>query len=164
MCIDTHKGAFMSRIRRNQHNSIFGGVISGIAHHLNAPVGLLRVVAIVATFLSGGAALGLYALLWWLMPLESREPVEPSVWEERSDGTFSAPFERTYTDRKFLGVAGGLARYWGVDALWTRLALIVTCASVPWLGIGIYLTLAIAMKGPAQKLFNAPFTTVRQKS
>ena len=67
------------------------------------------------------------------MPLESQEPVEPSIWEERSDGTFSAPFERTYTDRKFLGVAGGLARYWGVDALWTRLALIVTCASVPWL-------------------------------
>ena len=154
----------MSKLRRSNRDSIFGGVISGIAHQLNAPVGLLRVVAIIATFLSAGAALGIYALLWWLMPLESQEPVEPSIWEERSDGSFSAPFERTYTDRKFLGVAGGLARYWGIDALWTRLALVVTCASIPWLGIGLYFTLAIAMKGPAQKLFDAPFTTVREKS
>ena len=151
----------MSHLTRSSTDCIFGGVVSGISKKLNAPVGLLRLIAIVATVLSGGTAIGLYLLLWWLIPLESQEPVEPSIWEKRADGTFSAPFERTHQDRKFLGVAGGLARYWGIDALWARLGFIVLAGVNPWLGLGLYLGLSVAMKAPQQKLFNAPFTTVR---
>ena len=125
----------MGHLRRSNQNAIFGGVVSGISQMLNAPVGLLRAVAVVATLLSAGAMIGIYLLLWWLLPAENQDPVEPSIWEKRPDGTFSAPFERTQRDRKFLGVAGGLARYWGVDALWPRLGLVALTALNLWIGI-----------------------------
>ena len=152
----------MVHITRSSQDAIFGGVISGISQALNAPVGLLRAVAIVATLLSAGAMLGLYLLLWWLLPVEHQEPVEPSIWEKRADGTFSAPFERTQRNRKFLGVAGGLARYWGIDALWPRLGFVALTALNLWVGLSVYLALSVFMKAPQQKLFNAPFTGMRE--
>jgi phage shock protein PspC (stress-responsive transcriptional regulator) len=151
----------MGQLTRNSTDSIFGGVISGISQKLDAPVGLLRLVAVISAFLSAGATIGLYLLLWWLLPLDSAGPVEASIWEKRSDGTFSAPFERTQRDRKILGVAGGLARYWGIDAVWPRLGFIVLCTLSLWIGFALYLGLSIFMKAPQQKLFHAPFTSVR---
>jgi len=151
----------MRHITRSSQDCIFGGVISGLSQTFNAPVGLLRLVAVVATLLSAGAMIGLYLLLWWLLPMDNREPLEPSIWEKRTDGTFSAPFERTQRDRKFLGVAGGLARYWGVDTLWPRLGFVALTTVNLWVGVGMYLALSVFMKAPQQKLFHAPFTGVR---
>ena len=153
----------MERLTRNSTDCIFGGVISGISRKLNAPVGLLRFVTVIATFLSAGAVIGLYLLLWWLLPLDnSSGPIEASIWEKRSDGSFSAPFERSQRDRKFLGVAGGLARYWGIDTVWPRLGFIALTAVNLWIGLGLYLGLSVMMKAPHQKLFHAPFTNVRE--
>ena len=151
----------MRSFTRSSQDSIFGGVISGISQTFNAPVGLLRMIAIIATFLSAGATLGLYLLMWWLVPLDKHDTIEPSIWEKRADGSFSAPFERTHRDRKFLGVAGGLARYWGIDALWPRLGFIALAALSLWISVGIYIALSLVMRGPQQKLFDAPFTGVR---
>ena len=149
---------------RRKHDRILGGVLAGLAESISAPLGLIRAVFILSVVMSAGAALGLYVLLWWLLPEEGTTHVEPSVWQEQPDGRFSAPFERTQLDRKCLGVAGGLARYWGVDALWIRLAFIAGTLSVTWIAPLAYVALALCMKGPRHRVFNAPFTSVRPRS
>lgn len=148
----------------SRQQGIFGGVLAGLATRLGAPIGLVRLVFMLSVIMSAGASVGLYLLLWWLLPEAGKVPVEPSVWQEQPDGRFSAPFERTQQDKKVLGVAGGLARYWGVDALWIRLAFIVTALTVHWVALVAYLAFALCMKSPRQRVFDAPFTSVRPKS
>ncbi|GAB3139947.1 ATP-binding protein [Marisediminicola antarctica] len=54
---------------RRPRAAVLGGVCAGLADHLGVPVGRMRLLAIVLTFLGGAGAL-LYLWLWALTPLE----------------------------------------------------------------------------------------------
>jgi len=66
---------------RRPRTAVLGGVCAGLADHLGAPVGRMRLIAIVLTFVGGAGAL-LYLWLWALTPLEKAadggEPVRRS--------------------------------------------------------------------------------------
>jgi phage shock protein C len=132
--LNTRRSFPLSRSSR----SCLGGVCGGLARYFNISADVMRLTWLAAIFL-GGLPVGFYLILWWLMPHELRMPVEPSIWQPKGE-RLQAPFERTRHDRVFLGVCGGLARFWGVEATWLRLALVV----VTLLSVGAAVVLYIA--------------------
>lgn len=58
------------KFRRNVLNKVIGGVCSGLADYFNIDVVLVRVI-FAASFLFAGVGLGLYLLLWILVPADN---------------------------------------------------------------------------------------------
>lgn len=69
---------------------VFGGVCAGVAAHLDVPVTVVRVAAVVLTF-TGGAGVLLYAWLWATTPIADETALKPlkSVLTAPSTGTTS---------------------------------------------------------------------------
>lgn len=55
------------KLRRNVVNKVIGGVCAGLADYFGVDVVLVRAI-FAASFLFAGAGLGLYLVLWILMP------------------------------------------------------------------------------------------------
>lgn len=55
------------RFTRDLSNGIVGGVCSGLANYFGIDVRLIRVVVFALIFL-GGTGLGIYLLMWILLP------------------------------------------------------------------------------------------------
>lgn len=55
------------RLYRNVTNKVIGGVCSGLAEYFSLDVVLVRAI-FAASFLFAGLGLGLYLVLWILMP------------------------------------------------------------------------------------------------
>ena len=66
---------------RRPRAAVLGGVCAGLAEHLGAPVGRMRLLATVLTFLGGAGAL-LYLWMWALTPLE--KPADGAAAVQRS--------------------------------------------------------------------------------
>ena len=58
------------KFRRNALNKVIGGVCSGLADYFNIDVVLVRII-FAASFLFAGVGLGLYLLLWILVPADN---------------------------------------------------------------------------------------------
>lgn len=58
------------RLRRNALNKVIAGVCSGLADYFDVDVVLVRAI-FVASFLFAGVGLGLYLVLWILMPVNN---------------------------------------------------------------------------------------------
>lgn len=58
------------KFRRNALNKVVGGVCSGLANYFDIDVVLVRVL-FAASFLFAGVGLGLYLLLWILVPADN---------------------------------------------------------------------------------------------
>lgn len=56
---------------RSFSNRLFGGVCGGLAAAIPLNAWIWRLIFVLLTVLTGGAAAMAYLLLWWLMPLES---------------------------------------------------------------------------------------------
>lgn len=56
------------RLYRNIDDALLGGVLSGIATYINAPVLAIRLAFVLALFFSLGAAIIVYIVLWILLP------------------------------------------------------------------------------------------------
>ena len=65
------------RLQRSRRNRIIGGVASGVAEHLGAPIWAVR-LTFVAMVLAAGFGLVVYLLLWLLAPLEPADAAPPS--------------------------------------------------------------------------------------
>lgn len=57
-----------SRLTRQPHNRILGGVASGVATFVGAPISLVRSLFLASLFLTGGLFAVAYLLLWLLLP------------------------------------------------------------------------------------------------
>ena len=79
-----------SRLRREREGRLLGGVCVGIARHVGVDPLLVRVV-FVASAAAGGVGVGVYLLLWALLP----------------EGTNEAPVRRLRTGRAEVEVAAG---------------------------------------------------------
>lgn len=58
------------RMRRSTTDKMLGGVCGGLARDLGADVALLRVIVLVLTLVSGGAAALVYLAAWLVAPAE----------------------------------------------------------------------------------------------
>ncbi len=52
---------------RDGKNNVFGGVCAGVANHYAIPVAAVRIVWFVLT-LTAGVGLGVYIILWLILP------------------------------------------------------------------------------------------------
>lgn len=57
----------MKRLRRNSKNRIIGGVCGGLADYFNIDVVLIRAI-LLASVLFAGVGVGLYLILWIIVP------------------------------------------------------------------------------------------------
>ncbi len=61
-------GCHKSGLRRNTSNDVLGGVCSGIAAKVDLEPNLVRVLTVLAVFLTGSLVFWLYILLWMTLP------------------------------------------------------------------------------------------------
>ena len=73
--------------------------------------------------------------------------------ESKPGSTSYKQFRRSSTDRKILGVCGGLADYFGVDPSMMRLLYVILCLASFGAGLVLYLLLAIIV--PDDRAYNA---------
>lgn len=57
------------RLKRNMTNKVLGGVCSGLADYFDVDVTLIRAV-VASSIIFAGVGLGLYLVLWLLVPTE----------------------------------------------------------------------------------------------
>lgn len=57
------------RLKRNINNKIVGGVCSGLAEYFNIDITLMRALA-ASSMIFAGVGLGLYLILWIVLPIE----------------------------------------------------------------------------------------------
>lgn len=56
--------------RTDVTDDMFGGVCGGIAEYLNVDSNVVRMIAVAAAFLTGGAAVLAYIVAWFIIPSE----------------------------------------------------------------------------------------------
>ncbi len=138
----THYG----RLTRSS-NGYIAGICEGLGRNYGINPTVIRLIWLAAVLFFGTGIL-LYLVLWWIVPHEDAVPVDPTIWRQLPDGRHVAPLQRTSSDRKLLGVCGGLARYWRVDPSLLRLAML-SLATVSFGLVAIaYLVAAMFIPGP----------------
>jgi phage shock protein C len=70
------------QLRRPTTDRQIAGVASGLGRYFNVDPTLIRVIFAVATVLTGGLALLVYPVMWFLMP---EEPPEAAAWPHPAD-------------------------------------------------------------------------------
>ncbi len=140
-----HRITRTDRLTRSD-DGYLAGVCEGLGRYLGVNPALVRLAWIVAVLFFGTGIL-LYLALWWLMPHELNQPLEPTVWIRGRNGSHP-PLQRTVNDRKFLGVCGGLGRRYGIDPALVRLGTLFLFAASGGLVLVAYLVMAIALPVP----------------
>ncbi len=125
-------------------DGLVAGVCEGIARRFGVSSLLVRLLWLGAVLLFGTGVL-LYLVMWWIVPREDRVPVETTAWEQLPDGRRRPYFRRTTVDRKLLGVCGGFARRFGVDASLVRLGVLTAATMSAGLVLIAYLVAALLM-------------------
>ncbi len=103
-------------IRRSARYAQIGGVCSGYALSAGHSIILLRILAVLALFCSGGLVGMLYVAAWMIVP---GAETGPEGWEQASkedESLFRDPHNKV-----FAGVCGALANYFQADVSLVRL-------------------------------------------
>ena len=98
--------------------------------------------------------LGMAIIYYHQTKPDTAETPEGSESNEQNAG--NAPykqFRRSSTDKKILGVCGGLADYFGIDPSMMRLLYVILCLASFGAGLVLYLLLAIIV--PDDRAYNA---------
>lgn len=61
-------GIYKTGIRRQSRDEVLGGVCSGLAMQFGTTPHLMRVLAVLALFCTGGTAVLIYVALWIVLP------------------------------------------------------------------------------------------------
>ncbi|GAA1432354.1 hypothetical protein GCM10009616_21640 [Microlunatus lacustris] len=82
------------RLTRSRHDKVVAGVCGGVARYFNVDPSLVRILTVVATLLTSGAALLVYLVAVMVMPED--EPVGPPpgpapVWPPQPPAATSGP-------------------------------------------------------------------------
>lgn len=137
------------RMTRSPHGYL-GGVCEGLGERFGVEPNLLRVGWLIATFIFGTGAL-LYIALWWLLPTKDDASFDATIWVNQGENPHP-PLARTEIDKKILGVCGGLARRWELDATMVRLAALSLLVLTGPLAVLVYLVAAALIPGPDRLL------------
>jgi phage shock protein PspC (stress-responsive transcriptional regulator) len=68
----TRRFASPARLTRSQDDRILGGVMGGVARHISANPLHVRLLFAASVLLSLGITLGVYLLVWLILPAEPR--------------------------------------------------------------------------------------------
>lgn len=100
----------------------------------------------------------------WAMNTNTVNPEDTTTESERNTAEHG-PLRRDYTDRMLGGVAGGLARYFGVDPMLVRIAFAVLTV-VGGAGIPLYLAglLLIPDEGSDQSIAGSIIESLQSRS
>jgi phage shock protein C len=76
------------KLYRSRVNRMVAGVCGGIAEHTNVDPTVVRVLFVVLAFVTGGAALLAYPVLWVIVP---ETPQQPAAWTPTGPTTPPTP-------------------------------------------------------------------------
>ncbi len=107
------------RLMRSRTDRTCAGVCGGLAEYIDWDPTIVRLLWILALFLSGGMALFAYLVFWIVMP-------EAPAYS-RADAGFAHArrLTRSRDERMISGVCGGLAEYLGMDTTLMRVLWVV---------------------------------------
>ena len=107
------------RLMRSRSDRTCAGVCGGLAEYIDWDPTIVRLLWILAIFLSSGMALFAYLVLWIVMP-EAPSYAQASVGTAR-DGRLT----RSRDQRMLAGVCGGLAEFLSMDITLMRVLWVV---------------------------------------
>ncbi len=76
------------RLYRSRTNRMLGGVLGGIAEYSNLDPTVVRLLFVLLAFLTGGAALLAYPIVWVIVP---EAPQQPTTWTPTAPTPPEAP-------------------------------------------------------------------------
>ena len=107
------------RLMRSRTDRTCAGVCGGLAEYIDWDPTIVRLLWILALFLSGGMALFAYLVFWIVMP---EAPAHSSAYAGYARGR---RLTRSRDERMISGVCGGLAEYLGMDTTLMRVLWVV---------------------------------------
>lgn len=107
------------RLMRSRTDRTCAGVCGGLAEYIDWDPTIIRLLWILALFLSGGMALFAYLVFWVVMP------EAPAYAGEEAAFSQGQRLTRSRGERMLAGVCGGLAEYLGMDATLMRVLWVV---------------------------------------
>ena len=107
------------RLMRSRTDRTCAGVCGGLAAYIDWDPTIVRLLWILALFLSGGMALFAYLVLWVVMP------EAPAYARTDSDLAGARRLTRSRGERMLAGVCGGLAEFLGMDVTLMRLLWVI---------------------------------------
>jgi phage shock protein C len=140
------------RLYRSTTDRAVAGVAGGLGEYFGVDPGVIRVVWLIASLLTLGIALVIYALLAWILP---KEPPEYAAIKITPRGDLwprlkSNPIVLWGALLLLIGallLAGNLGLLpWRIDALWRSLTSILAPALL--IGLGLYLVLVFLGRAP----------------
>ena len=107
------------RLMRSRTDRTCAGVCGGLAEYIDWDPTIVRLLWILALFLSGGMALFAYLVFWIVMP--------EAPAHAHADAGFARAnrLTRSRSERMLAGVCGGLAEYLGMDTTLMRVLWVV---------------------------------------
>lgn len=84
------------RLERSRNNRMLGGVCGGLATYLNMDPTLIRVLAALVTFLTGGFPILLYVIALLVMPEEGSQPPQQRFYPPVTPGQQAPPPGQAY--------------------------------------------------------------------
>ena len=84
------------RLTRDKNEGMLGGVCAGIAARYGYDLGLVRLIWVLATVLTGGTGIVIYVAAWVLLPAADAATSSPSMGDRRREfsGEVTAAAER----------------------------------------------------------------------
>jgi phage shock protein C len=67
------------KLYRSRTDRKIAGVLGGVAEYANVDPTAMRVIFLLAAFLTGGTALIAYPLMWLVMPEAPADPIAPTT-------------------------------------------------------------------------------------
>ena len=107
------------RLMRSRAERTCAGVCGGLAEYIDWDPTIVRLLWILALFLSGGMALFAYLAFWIVMP------EAPAYTQGDAAFTHGRRLTRSRSERMLAGVCGGLAEYLGMDTTLMRVLWVV---------------------------------------
>ncbi len=107
------------RLMRSRTDRTCAGVCGGLAEYIDWDPTIIRLLWILALFLSGGMALFAYLVFWIIMP------DAPAYAGEEAGYTHGRRLTRSRGERMLAGVCGGLAEFLGMDSTLMRVLWVV---------------------------------------
>lgn len=110
------KDTSSKRLFRDEKRKILGGVCAGIAHYFKIDPLWVRLIFLILFFGSYGGILLVYIIMWIVVPKNI----------DLSDDKKIKKMYRNPEDKVLGGVAGGIAKYFGVDVAVIRLLFVIS--------------------------------------
>ncbi len=150
------------KLTRSRDERIITGVAGGIAEYFGTDPSLIRIIFVLAVFLTEGLMILVYILMALIVPEEKKEKINEALLlskddEVQAEGSgFSGReqqeervaeaekrLKRSRDDRIIFGVAGGIGKYFDTDPVFVRLIFVIAGLFTAGVMIFVYILMAV---------------------